>query len=438
MNPLTITSLNLTLKETVSGAAVPGIVSYAGLNAVFTPLSNLASNMQYTVNLKGGAGGVADLVGNAMASDYTWSWTTAAAADTTAPTVTLLVPADLAPNIAINRAIHATFSEAMDPLTINTASFTMAGVNGAVTYDATSKIATFTPAQNLATNTTYVLTVTTGVRDIAGNSMAANKVWSITTASAPVVVSRVNLGTASTVALLSDHLKVTNSGTQTVINGDIASPATATASVTGFHDAAGHLYAQTPANAGVVHGSVYICDELAPLPIVVGPALPPCAVAMQAGLDAQAAYLALLGMSRSETLSPNLANLSLASGVYASTSGAFAISGGDLILDARGDLNAIWVFQMSQSLTVGGPGATAPQSVVLVGGAQAKNVYWQVGGSATINAAGGGTMVGTVIAQSGVAFSSVGNAAVVTLQGRAFSLGGSVTVANTIINVPAP
>lgn len=101
-------------------------------------------------------------------------------------------------------------------------------------------------------------------------------------------------------------------------------------------------------------------------------------------------------------------------------------------------VNATWVFQMAQSLTVGGPGAAASQSIVLIGGAQAKNVYWQVGGLATINAAGGGTMVGTIIAQAGVAFSSAGKVAIVTLQGRALSLGASITLVDTVINVPAP
>jgi hypothetical protein len=89
-------------------------------------------------------------------------------------------------------------------------------------------------------------------------------------------------------------------------------------------------------------------------------------------------------------------------------------------------------------LTVGGPGAAFPQSIVLAGGAQAKNVFWQVGSFATINAAGGGTMVGTIISQSGASFSTVGNTTPVTLQGRVLSLGASVTLVDTVINVPAP
>jgi hypothetical protein len=93
---------------------------------------------------------------------------------------------------------------------------------------------------------------------------------------------------------------------------------------------------------------------------------------------------------------------------------------------------------MATTLTVGGPGAAFPQSIILVNGAQAKNVYWQVGSAATINAAGGGTMAGTIISQAGAAFSTAGNTSIVTLNGRVLSLGASVTLVDTIINVPAP
>jgi hypothetical protein len=114
------------------------------------------------------------------------------------------------------------------------------------------------------------------------------------------------------------------------------------------------------------------------------------------------------------------------------------IQGGDLTLDALGDANGLFVFQIGSTLTVGGPGAAFPRSIILAGGAQAKNVFWQIGTFATINAGGGGTMVGTIISQAGVSFSTVGNVSLVTLNGRALSLGASVTMTNTVINVPAP
>ena len=134
----------------------------------------------------------------------------------------------------------------------------------------------------------------------------------------------------------------------------------------------------------------------------------------------------------------NLGSLVLAPGVYTASSGSFMIRGGNLTLDAQGNANAVWVFQMATTLTVGGPGAAFPQSVTLANGAQAKNVFWQVGSAATINAGGGGTMVGTIISQAGVAISTAGNVAISTLNGRALSLGASVTMVNTVVNVPAP
>lgn len=92
---------------------------------------------------------------------------------------------------------------------------------------------------------------------------------------------------------------------------------------------------------------------------------------------------------------------------------------------------------MSSTLTVGGPGAAFPQSVILVNGAQAKNVFWQVGSSATVNEAGGGTMAGTIISYAATTVSTAGNVSIVTLEGRALPLNASVTLVNTHINLPA-
>jgi hypothetical protein len=72
----------------------------------------------------------------------------------------------------------------------------------------------------------------------------------------------------------------------------------------------------------------------------------------------------------------------------------------------------------------------------MINGAQPKNVFWYVGSSATINGAGGGVMVGTIMANSGVTFSTPGNVALTVLNGRAISLVASVTMVNTIVNVP--
>ena len=94
----------------------------------------------------------------------------------------------------VNTAISATFSEAMNAPTINAATFTVTGpgatpVAGVVTY--TASTATFTPAAILANSILFTATITTGAKDPAGAALAANFVWTFTTAPPPTVVSTV-------------------------------------------------------------------------------------------------------------------------------------------------------------------------------------------------------------------------------------------------------
>lgn len=163
---------------TLSGSSpVSGTVTYAGTTATLTPSSNLAYNTTYTATI---TTGVKDLAGNAMAANYTWSFTTGAVPDTTPPTVSSTSPANNATGVAVNTAITATFSETMTASTITTATFTLSGgVTGTVTYAGTT--ATFTPSANLAYNTIYTATITTGARDIAGNALTANYSWTFRT-----------------------------------------------------------------------------------------------------------------------------------------------------------------------------------------------------------------------------------------------------------------
>jgi hypothetical protein len=202
--------------------------------------------------------------------------------------------------------------------------------------------------------------------------------------------------------------------------------------ITGLHDA-NNIYTETPLNKGNVTGGIFTAP---PLP---GTATS-FAIATQASLDAIDAYNAISPASMPGGGDPGageLGNLTLAPGIYKSAAGTFAISNGPLTLDAKGDPNAVFVFQMASSLTVGIAGPAGARSVELINGAQAKNVFWYVGSSATINGAGGGTMVGTIMANSGVTFSTAGNVVLTVLNGRAISLIASVTLVNTIINVPA-
>ena len=439
MNPSSIKSTNIVLRESSSAAVVPGVVSYSGVNTTFIPLTTLMPGTRYTLTVKGGAGGVEDLAGNPMAVDFATNWTTADNAtqlDRTAPTVVMVSPADLGTGVPINSAVNATFDEAMDPLSINTANFTVAGATGTVTFNALERIATFTPSTPFAKGTTYTATVNTAVADLAGNTMKRAKAWRFTTAVDPVVMPSIALNSAGTFGTFGGSAGMTNMGTLTRINGDIGTTATSTSTITGFHDTAGDIYTETGSNIGAVNGKIYSCTNSVTGPTSNGTNPAACAAATQARQDARTAYLALAAMPAGANPGANLAGLTLLPGTYTAPAGSFMVEGGNLTLDAQGNANAVWVFQMATTLTVGGPGAAFPQSIILAGGAQAKNVYWQVGSFATINAAGGGTMVGTIISQMGASFSTAGNVSVATLQGRVLSLGASVTLVNTVINVP--
>jgi hypothetical protein len=429
----------------VGGAAVPGNVGYAGSIATFTPSSALTPSTEFTATITTAA---EDLSGNALAANYVWSFTTGAGPDTASPTITLTSPASAAMNVLLNAAVSATFSKPMDPVSITapgTFTLAVAGVSGAsesgnVTYDSTNQIATFIPAANLTAGTQYTATISNAALDLAGNPLAAGSVpnpWTFTTGTG-VGPTGPNLGTASTFGSFGGGAGITNQGIHTVINGDIGTTGASTV-VTGFHDAGpGCTYTETPHNVGTVNGNIFTAP---PPPDGTCPegTSATFAIATQAATDALAAYNNLSPASRPGGTDPGagqLGGLTLPPGTYKSAGGSFLITGSDLTLDAQGDTNAIWVFQMASTLTVGDPGT--PRNVILINGAQANNVFWQVGSSATINAAAGGTMVGTIIASAGVTFSTAGNATITTLNGRALGLNASVTIVNTVINVPVP
>jgi hypothetical protein len=461
--PASVNSASFTLSCAAPCTAPAGSVTYVVGNdtATFTPAAPLAVGTTYTATL---TTAVTDLAGNSLAgnqaalpapSNYVWSFTTVGA---TAPANLVLQssnPAAGSTTACTNSPVNATFTVPgggrLDPATVNASTFTVTGPASAnvapssVVLDAdTGRIATFVPAAPLVAGTVYVARIrsgTSGLRDLAvpGNTLPADATFSFTAAACVAPVSAFPLRSVSTYGAFGGSAGITNQGTLTVINGDIGTTGVSTL-VTGFHDAGpGCTYPETPLNRGTVNGLIYTAPP---------PPTPACpsegtavtsARAAQARADTLTAYNQLAALPGGPNAGGgNLANLTLAPGVYTAAAGSFRIQGGNLTLDAQGNPNATFVFQMASTLTVGGPGAAFPSSIVLANGAQAKNVFWQVGSAATINAGGGGTMVGTIIAQTGVTFSTAGALAVTTLNGRALSLDPAITLVNTVINVPKP
>ncbi|WP_255440403.1 Ig-like domain-containing protein [Caenimonas sedimenti] len=470
MAPSTISPSSFTVTCALPCVSPAGTVTYVVGNrmAVFTPGAALTPGATYTAVITAAA---ADLAGNALAgnqaalpaaSNYVWTFTaTAASASSDLAVASTNPAANSSAFTCTGNAISATFSvpsgSRIDPTTIGASNFIVTEAGGAnvpaasVVLDASGRIATFTPQAPLSQGATYRARIRGGpggVRDLAvpGNTLAADYSWNFvvgtcttgsgapTPGNAPPTISL--LGTASTFGVFGGTGGTVNQGTLTVISGDVGTTAAST-TVTGLHHAgAGCTYTETGANMGTVNGRIYT----APPPPTAGcptdgtPAT--LAAATQARADTLAAYNNLAARpAGTDPGAGNLANLTLTPGTYTAAGGSFRIQGGDLTLDAQGNANATWVFQMATTLTVG---TAVPQNVILINGAQSKNVYWQVGTTATVNAVGGGTMVGTIITQAGAALSGAGAAAVTTLNGRVLSTGAAVTLVDTVINVPAP
>jgi len=475
MAPASITANSFTVTCTAPCISPSGNVSYAigSRTAVFAPTAALATNVAYTATV---TTAVSDLAANALAgnqaalpsaSDYVWEFTTGTTQDTNAPTVAATSPIDIDVGVCANKTINATFSEPMDSLTINTSTFTLAAtsgasVSGAVTYDAATNIATFNPTTNLIGSpaTNYRVTIkggANGVKDIAGNPLPADKVTTFTTNTSTCATAPA-LGAAAPFGGFGGNATLTNDGLDTVIHGDIAVNA-ASSSITGLRDSGGNVYTVTTDNDGLVDGLVYTLT--APPSSVAG------AVVTQARIDALAAFNSLspAGLPGGIDVSSlaqcpscggagdgpdELAGRTLPAGIYMSTTGTYDIGGvgrttANLILDGAGDANAAWVFQTAAgigTLNVGltGPATPAvPIQILLINGAQAKNVFWYVPAGAAIGT--GATMVGTLLADASITISTAGGspptAVITVLNGRALALTAGVTMTNTVINVPA-
>lgn len=228
---------------------------------------------------------------------------------------------------------------------------------------------------------------------LASGGLAAAIALMVVAGSQPAYAAeaKVGLGTASSFAVLAGTT-VTNTG-PTVVSGDLGvSPGTA---ITGF-----------PPGQVIGGGARHEAD----------------AVALQAQNDLTTAYNDAAGRTPATSVGDNLGGQTLVGGAY-QTAAAMALTG-TVTLDAQGDPNTVWIFQAGSTLTT----ATS-STVALINGAQACNVYWQVGSSATL---GTDTVFnGTIMALTTATLQTRASVA-----GRVLARNGAVNLDNNTITRP--
>ena len=389
MNGATINGLSYIVMEGLNPVA--GMVTYNASVATFTPTDPLESGKTYTATIKNT---VTNVAGTPMTNDYTWSFT---AEVILPPTVISTNPADLATAVAVDVNITATFDQNMNPTTINTLTFTVReGFNppiaGVVSYLGTT--ATLNPSSDLEPNTTYTGRITTGAENTYGMGLVSDYVWEFTTMG-PMGPNFVDLDCVADYAVIAGST-VTNTG-GTIVTGDLGlSPGTA---VIGFPPGI------------VTGGSIRVNDSKT----------------NAAKLCLTTAYIDAAGRSLNVITIPSgeLGGLTLGAGLYRSGISSFAITSTDLILDAKGNPNAVWIFQMpSSTLTVGNG-----MKVTLIGGAKAENIYWSVGTSATIGTTA--EMKGNILADQSITLMTGAS-----LLGRALTRIGAVTLDVNAVTKP--
>jgi hypothetical protein len=321
------------------------------------------------------------------------------------PKVTTTYPLNNVTGIPRNTAVEFTFSEEMDPATINTSTFYLeqgeTTVPGTVSYSATT--ATFKPSSTLAASTIYTATVTTGVKSLTGNSLANNNVWSFTTGATTSSLAVVNLGSAGNYVILA-KTAITNIATSNV-TGDLGLSPAATSYITGFAltNATGY------ATSAQVTGNVYAADMVSPTPINL-------TTAVSNMITAYNDAAGRLHPDFLELSTGNIGGKTLAPGLYKWTSAVTIPSN----VTISGGADDVWIFQTSGNLTM-----SSAVHITLSGGAQAKNIFWQIAGQATLGTSS--HFEGIMLSKTGITFQ-----ASASINGRALAQTAVVLSQNAV------
>ncbi|MEX0982357.1 MAG: ice-binding family protein [Bacteroidales bacterium] len=309
-------------------------------------------------------------------------------------------------DVVRNKAISVTFSEAMDESTINSSSFTLkqgtSSIAGDVSYAGVT--ATFTPSGTLAAAADFTATVTTSVKSSTGRAMEDSHTWTFTTGGSTSGTEVVNLGTSGNYVVLA-KTAVNNSGTSE-ITGDLGLSPAATSYITGFA-----LTNETGyATSDLVTGKIYASDMADPTPTNLTTAVN----------DMNTAYNDAAGRTAIDFLelgTGNIGGKTLTPGIYKWTNTVTVPSS----VTISGNSTDVWIFLIAGDLSV-----SSSVEVLLSGGAQPGNIFWQVAGEATFGTTS--HFEGIILSKTGITFQTGAS-----LNGRALAQTAVVLDATTIV-----
>lgn len=316
------------------------------------------------------------LAGSMMGCDNSTSIET----DPEAPTIFSTSPDDGENDVQRNKIVTITFNQAMDAATINNTSFTMednsGAISGSVEYSGTT--ATFTPTEVLNAQTEYTVKLSTEAKSTTGISIAQNTEWDFTTGGNSETLEIVELGFAGNYVMLA-QTAINNSPTSAV-TGDLGISPAAGSFITGLA-----LTHETGyATSEQITGRVYAADMADPTPSNLTTAVENMVTAYDdaAGRSAPDFVELYTGDIGGRTLSPGLYTWSNTVLVPADVT----LSGGS---------EDVWIFQIAENLTL-----SSDVEIILTGGAQAQNIFWQVAGEVTVGT--NAHMEGIILSKTGI------------------------------------
>jgi len=324
----------------------------------------------------------------------------------TGPTVTATSPANNATNVSRNNVIEISFSTAMDPATINSSTIIVKRgttvVPGTVTYDGIT--ATFTPTDTFLALKEYTVTITTGAKSMTGKSFDATSETKFTTGGSSAVLVVVDLGTAANYVIVA-KTAINNTSTS-AITGDLGLSPAATSYITGLALTNGTGFA----TSGQVVGKLYAADMADPTPANLTTTLSNMVTAYTDAAGRTLPDFIELGTG-------NIGGKTLSPGLYKWTGNVTIPS--DVVIS--GGANDVWIFQIAGNLSI-----SAAKKVILSGGAQAKNIFWQVAGQATLGTTS--HFEGIILSQTGITLQTGA-----TLNGQALAQTAVILDSNVVM-----